>query len=67
MEADEEQFETHFVENPFIKLREKTLTKNLESKAHIGSSNLKAKDEDHDIMIIKETGKFVIKDLEEEA
>jgi hypothetical protein len=28
IEADDDELETHFVENPFIKLREKTLLKN---------------------------------------
>lgn len=32
IDADEEEFESHFVENPFIKLREKALQKNLQSK-----------------------------------
>lgn len=33
---------------------------------HLGQDNLNADEEDQDIIMIKETGKFVIKDLEEE-
>ena len=32
IEKDEEELETHFVENPFIKIREKATRKQLESK-----------------------------------
>jgi len=32
IEAEEDEFESHFVDNPFIKLREKALQKNLNSK-----------------------------------
>lgn len=32
IDAEEEEFESHFVENPFIRMREKTLQKNLNAK-----------------------------------
>ena len=35
MDAEEDEYESHFVENPFIKLREKALSKNVDSKKHI--------------------------------
>lgn len=40
MEVEEEEFESHFVENPFIKLREKTSQKHLDSKAHLSVNTL---------------------------
>lgn len=32
IEKDEEELETHFVENPFIKIREKATRKQLEAR-----------------------------------
>lgn len=65
IDAEEDEFESHFVENPFIKLREKAISKTLHGKTHLGKDNLEVNEDDHDIVMIKETGKFVIKDLEE--
>lgn len=65
IEVEEDEFESHFVENPFIKLREKAQQKSLNSKVLLGKGNLEADEDDHDIVIMKETGKFVIKDLED--
>jgi len=45
-------------------MREKAKT--LHGKAILGKENLEVNEEDHDIVMIKESGKFVIKDLEEE-
>jgi hypothetical protein len=35
MAQDEEEYESHFVENPFIKIRERAMQKNLDSKARL--------------------------------
>lgn len=66
IDADEEEFESHFVENPFIKLREKALSKNLNAKQHLGLSTLEGEDKTQDIYIMEETGKFMIRDFEDE-
>lgn len=81
MQAEQDEYESHFVENPFIRMRERTLQKNLDSKTRIGATQLRAVaggalrkgdadmiDEEEaqkqDIVIVKETGKFIINDLE---
>ena len=66
MQAEQEDFDTHFVENPFIKMREKAQFKTLHGKTILGKNDLDVNEEDHDIVMIKESGKFFIKDLEEE-
>lgn len=66
VDAEEEEFESHFVENPFIKLREKAMQKNLLSKSHLKSAALGNEENKADIYIQQETGKFVIQDFEEE-
>jgi TPP-dependent indolepyruvate ferredoxin oxidoreductase alpha subunit len=70
VEQDGDQLETHFVENPFIKSRERV---GLSGKAGLSEEQLKsATDADmreaaqRDIFISKETGKMVVKDLEKE-
>lgn len=40
IEADQEEFETHFVENPFIKMRERTQQKSLNAKIALGQAQL---------------------------
>ena len=74
MAADAEEFESHFVENPFIRMREKQ--KQADGKTRLGAKQLIAgtaledqlmeedEAEKQDIFMIKETGKFVINDLE---
>lgn len=37
MAADAEEYESHFVENPFIRLRERVLQKNLDGKTRLGA------------------------------
>ena len=37
---DEDELETHFVENPYIKIREKASRKLLESKNTLGAEDL---------------------------
>lgn len=62
MKNDEEQLETHFVENPYIKLRERALNK--EQRAGIGAKVLQEEATDNDIYILEESGKMVVNDLE---
>jgi hypothetical protein len=81
MQAEKDEYESHFVENPFIKMRERALQRNLDSKTRIVAAQLRAAaggalrggdtemidEEDaekQDIVIVKETGKFIINDLE---
>ena len=63
IEKDEEDLETHFVENPFIKIREKATRKQLESKQLMGADDLQ-EDADttanQDIYYLKEENKLVI-------
>jgi hypothetical protein len=59
--------ETHFVENPFIKLREKALRKTIDSKVAITAEDLEKDNfEEEDIILLKEEDKLVIKDLEQD-
>lgn len=76
MGGDEENLETHFVENPFIKSREKAARK--DGKVRLGESSLLAQgtgaddDEnmgdmrDEDVYYVKESGKMVVRDQEME-
>ncbi|MFO0118184.1 MAG: hypothetical protein ACK521_11430 [bacterium] len=55
------------MENPFIKLREKALRKNLDSKVAITAEDLEKDNFDNeDIILLEDENKFVIKDLEQE-
>lgn len=59
--------ETHFVENPYIKIRERASQRSRDSKNLIGESDLKGDEEeikDDDVFIMQDTGKFVVQDLE---
>lgn len=75
MGGDDEHLETHFVENPFIKSREKAARK--DGKVRLGESSLLAQggddDEnmggemrDEDVYYVKESGKMIVKDHEME-
>ena len=64
IETAEQDLETHFVENPFIKMREKALRKKIESKAIIGAADLEKDLDDEDIILMKDEDKLMIKDLE---
>lgn len=66
IQAGEDELETHFVENPFIKLRQKTSKKELAQSNHLGVDDIN-KDEDADIIMLKDHNKFLIKDLEQLA
>mgnify|MGYP002807958032 CR=1 FL=1 len=41
MQAGEAELETHFVENPFIKLRQKNTRRQLENANNLGVDDLK--------------------------
>ena len=63
IEDDADELETHFVENPFIKLREKATQKN--NKVLVGEEELtKQAAAENDVYIMQDTGKFVVQDLE---
>ena len=71
MANDEDDLETHFVENPFIRTREKAARK--DGRVRLGESTLLAQGEDdenmqemqdEDVYYVKESGKMVVKDAE---
>ena len=66
IETKEDELETHFVENPFIKLREKSTRKKQDSKVALQAVDLEKNNnfDDEDIVLMKDQNKFVIKDLE---
>jgi len=64
IEKDENHIESHFVENPFIKIREKASRKQLEANKQLHEDDLVDDDEDQDIVLMKEDNKYVVKDLE---
>jgi hypothetical protein len=65
IETDELDLETHFVENPFIKMREKANKKKIDSKQTVGAEDLeKANFDDEDIVLMADDDRYVIKDLE---
>ena len=63
IEKDADEMETHFVENPFIKIREKASRKLLDSKLQMGAEELQEDAEaatKQDIYYLKEENKFVV-------
>merc|ERR1719424_2090357 len=65
IEEDADHLETHFVENPFIKLREKAANKNRDGKVILAGNDLEMEaQEKKDLYIMEETGKMHIQDLE---
>jgi len=71
----DEELDTHFVDNPFIKSRERIPWQQMGSKVQIGEDHLKndGQDEDmggeaqdRDIYIVRESGKLFVKVLERE-
>ena len=69
IEKDEEYLETHFVENPYIKIRERASQRSRDSKNVIGEAQLTGADDedqmrDDDVYIMQDSGKFVVQDLE---
>jgi hypothetical protein len=66
-EVDDLNAESHFVENPFIRVRERATKKQLDGKNMLKADNLEDEAEDQDIIMMKEAGKFFIRDLEQTA
>lgn len=71
IDVDDDNLETHFVENPFIKMREKVSKRTLAGKKNLDgqdlvneAANQAEQDLQTDILRVKESGKLVIKDLE---
>lgn len=71
IEDDADDLETHFVENPFIKMRERASQKDRDSKVMMGQTELEQdsamKEAKTDIYIMKESGKMIVNDLEKDA
>lgn len=65
MEVDELEVETHFVENPFIRTRERANRKNLDAQQMMTAEQIQEDAENQDIVMMDEKGKFLIKDLEQ--
>ena len=70
IEQEEDDLETHFVENPFIKIREKAARKQLDGKNQMGADDLEDDADttaNQDIYYNKEENKLVVQDFEENA
>jgi len=66
MDADDLDVETHFVENPFIRVRERASKNQLDKKQMLGGRELEEDNADEDIVVMKDQGdKFMIRDLEQ--
>ena len=68
IERDAEEMETHFVENPFIKMREKASRKQIDSKMHMGAEDLQEDAEaaiQQDVYYLKDEKRFVVQDFEQ--
>jgi hypothetical protein len=61
MEMGEQQYETHFTENPFIKLKEKKFQKVVQRQ-----TDKEHKAKSAELFISKESGKFVIKETHDD-
>ena len=67
IEQDDENYETHFVENPFIKIRERAAQKNRDSKVMMGEEDLQMQAKqaaENDVYIMEDSGKMYVQDLE---
>jgi len=66
IEEEDENLETHFVENPYIKLKRAT-QKALDSKNNLGADDLIDEEDTtaQDVIMLKEDGKIVVKDFEQ--
>jgi len=67
IDKEEDELETHFVENPFIKIREKATRKQLDSRNAMGAEELQEDAEttaQQDIYYSKDENKLVVQDLE---
>ena len=70
IEDDADNLETHFVENPFIKMRERASIKGRESKVLLGQGELEEDskiNKEQDVYIMKESGKMIVNDFEKDA
>ena len=66
MVEDDLEVETHFVENPFIRIRERANRKQLEAQQMLSAAQMNEEDAmEQDIVLLNEKGKFFIKDLEQ--
>lgn len=67
MDAEELEVETHFVENPFIKTRERAHKKALDQQQMMTADQmlLEQDAEKMDIVRVDEKGKYIIRDLEQ--
>ena len=68
IEGEAEEMETHFVENPFIRMREKASRKQIDSKAHMGAEDLQEDAEaaiQQDVYYLKDEKRFVVQDFEQ--
>jgi hypothetical protein len=54
MDADELDVETHFVENPFIRVRERASKNQLSAKQMLGGRELEEDNADEDIVMLKD-------------
>lgn len=65
MDVEEVELETHFVENPFIRVRERANKKQLDSKAMMTAEQIEEDAMNADIVLLSAGGKFRINDLEQ--
>jgi len=72
MEDDADNLETHFVENPFIKIRERASAKKRFGATALGEEALLTEQDlqdgmnINDVYYMKESGKMIVKDFEKE-
>lgn len=67
MEKDGREVETHFVDNPFIRVRERASQKALAGQNMVGEKQLlvdEAEAKMQDIVMMQENNMYVIKDME---
>lgn len=65
IEGDADQLETHFVENPFIKIREKAAKKEREGKVILAGDDLEMEaQQNKDVYVMEDSGKMHVQDLE---
>ena len=65
MDVEEAELETHFVENPFIRVRERANKKQLDSKGMMTAEQIEEDAMKADIVMLSADGKFRINDLEQ--
>ena len=67
IDQDEMDLQTHFVENPYIRVRERASRRELESKTQLTAADLQADEKEGatDLYYLKDQNKLVVKDLEQ--